>query len=107
MHISISVLLILVVLVFKQIDNDSIVWELFAWAGYTYGPLLGFYAFGLLTKVKVKDKLVPIVAIACPIICVLLKENSAYLFGGYELGFEILPINGLLTFLGLAVIRQK
>ncbi|MFT6746058.1 MAG: Na+/proline symporter [Glaciecola sp.] len=105
-HISISILLILVVLAFKQINNDSIVWELFAWAGYTYGPILGFYAFGLLTQLKIKDSLVPIVAIACPIICVLLKENSAYLFNGYKLGFEILPINGFLTFLGLLIIKK-
>jgi SSS family solute:Na+ symporter len=105
-HIGISIVLILVVLIFKTLNNDSIVWELFAWAGYTYGPLLGFYAFGLFTKLKVKEKFVPIVAIICPIVCVLLKENSMTLFGGYQLGFEILPINGLLTFLGLLLIKK-
>jgi len=105
-HVSISILLILVVLLFKQINNDSIVWELFAWAGYTYGPLLGFYAFGLMTKINIHDKLAPLVAIVCPIICVILKENSVHLFNGYQLGFEILPINGTLTFLGLLMIRK-
>lgn len=105
-HVSISILLIVVVLIFKNMNNDSIVWELFAWAGYTYGPLLGFYAFGLFTKIKTKDALVPVVAIICPVICVLLKENSIGLFNGYQLGFEILPINGALTFLGLWLIKK-
>ncbi len=105
-HVAFSILLILVVLLFKYLGNDSIVWELFAWAGYTYGPLLGFYAFGLFTKIKVKDALVPIIAITCPLLCVLLKECSTFLFEGYQLGFEILPINGALTFLGLLLIKK-
>lgn len=106
-HVGISVLLIFVVLIFKNINNDSIVWELFIWAGYTYGPLLGFYTFGLFTKYKVKDKLVPVVAILCPVICILLKKYSPEIFAGYQLGFEILPINGILTFLGLLSIKKN
>ena len=80
---------------------------LFDIAGFTYGPLLGLYAFGLFTKWQVKDSLVPVIAIVSPVICYLLKLYSAQLFGGYQLGFELLLLNGLITFAGLAIIREK
>lgn len=105
-HLGISVVLIFVILFFKQINDESVVKELFTWAGYTYGPLLGLFAFGLITKLEVKDKLVPIVAIVCPIIAIVLKENSESLFWGYKMGFEVLPINGSLTFLALLFIKK-
>ena len=69
-------------------------------AGYTYGPLLGLYAFGLFTKLKVKDKLVPIVAILSPVLSYFISVNSLKWFG-FEFGFFILILNGFLTFLGL------
>jgi hypothetical protein len=75
-------------------------------AGYTYGPLLGLYAFGLFTKLKVKDKLVPVIAILSPILSYFISINSIKWFG-FEFGFFILILNGFLTFLGLILIRSK
>ena len=106
-HIAISVLLILVMLAFKYaIADKSVINKLFQFAGYTYGPLLGLYAFGLFTKWNVKDKLVPIVAIAAPILSYIISINSLVWFG-FEFGFFILILNGLLTFLGLVLLRRK
>jgi hypothetical protein len=76
-------------------------------AGYTYGPLLGLFAFGLFTKLQVRDKLVPIVCVLSPAISYLLSLNSEKLFGGYKIGLEILLINGMITFLGLWLISRK
>lgn len=103
-HIGMSVTLVLVILLFRLINNDSIIAQLFTAAGYTYGPLLGLYAFGLFTKRKPVDRWIPHVAIASPIISFVLDYWSAELFGGYEIGFEILIINGLLTFIGLWLV---
>ena len=106
-HVAISILLILVMLVFKYaIADKSVINKLFQFAGYTYGPLLGLYAFGLFTKWKVKDKLVPIVAIAAPVLSYIISINSLVWFG-FEFGFFILILNGLLTFLGLVLVRRK
>ena len=76
-------------------------------AGYTYGPLLGLYAFGLFTNYRVKDKYVPVVAILSPVICYILKLNSQEWLWGYQFGFEIILLNGLLTCLGLFIIRKR
>lgn len=106
-HISFAALLLLVIVVFKVINNDAVINNLFTWAGYTYGPLLGLYAFGLFTKKQVKDKLVPLVCIIAPVICILLNDYSKELFNGYKFGFEMIILNGLLTFLGLAFISKR
>jgi SSS family transporter len=106
-HIYMSLVLVAVILIFKIINNDSVIAQLFTAAGYTYGPLLGLYAFGLFTKRKVKDKFVPFIAIASPVISFVLDYFSAQLFNGYEIGFEILLINGALTFLGLLGISES
>ncbi|MCP9201057.1 sodium:solute symporter [Gramella sp. GC03-9] len=106
-HIAISVILILVMLAFKYaIADKSVINKLFQFAGYTYGPLLGLYSFGLFTKWKVKDKLVPLVAIAAPVLSYIISINSLMWFG-FEFGFFILILNGLLTFLGLILLRRK
>lgn len=106
-HVAISILLILVMLAFKYaIADKSVINKLFQFAGYTYGPLLGLYAFGLFTKWNVKDKLVPIVAIAAPVLSYIISLNSLKWFG-FEFGFFILILNGLLTFLGLILLRRK
>ncbi len=104
-HVGMSLVLIIVISIFKKLNNDSVVSELFTAAGYTYGPLLGMFAFGLFTKWKVNDKLILLVVLGAPILSYFFKLNSAEWLGGYEPGFEILLINGLLTFLGLLVIR--
>ena len=107
-HILISILLIVVIVLFDAIFKDvSVIWELFKAAGYTYGPLLGLFAFGIFTKSELKDKYVWIIAIVAPIISYLINSNSVELLNGYQIGFEILIINGLLTFLGLILIRRK
>ncbi len=106
-HILISVVLIFVIIAFKYLLKDaSVVAKLFKFAGYTYGPLLGLYAFGLFTKWNVKDKLVPIIAILAPILSYFITVNSVKWFG-FEFGFFILILNGFLTFLGLLLIKTK
>ncbi len=106
-HIIMSLILIVVITSFKLINNDSVISELFTAAGFTYGPLLGLYAFGLFTKWQIQDKQVIPVVIAAPIISFVLKTNSMEWFGGYQIGFEVLLINGFLTFLGLFAIKTK
>lgn len=106
-HVLISIVLILVIIIFKYvIQNESVIAKLFVFAGYTYGPLLGLYAFGLFTKQQVKDKLVPLIAILSPILSYVISDNSLAWFG-FEFGFFILILNGFLTFLGLVLIRRK
>ncbi|WP_027125339.1 sodium:solute symporter [Gelidibacter mesophilus] len=106
-HIVISFVLIVIIIAFKYVIKDeSVIAKLLVFAGYTYGPLLGLYAFGLFTKWQVRDKLVPIVAILSPILSYLLSINSLRWFG-FEFGAFILILNGALTFLGLILIRTK
>ncbi|HLV40405.1 sodium:solute symporter [Xanthomarina sp.] len=106
-HILFSFILILVIISFKYIIKDeSVIAKLFVFAGYTYGPLLGLYAFGLFTKWQVKDKLVPIIAILSPILSYVISILSAKWLG-FEFGFFILILNGLLTFFGLLLIKRK
>jgi len=106
-HFGIAILLIIVIVFFRSINNDAVISELFTVAGYTYGPLLGLFTFGLFTNRNVKDKWVPLIAIASPAICYLLSTYSTVLFDGYKFGFELLILNGLLTFAGLTVVSRK
>ena len=106
-HVMMSFVLILVIIAFKYaIKDESVIAKLLLFAGYTYGPLLGLYAFGLFTKWQVKDKWVPVLAILSPILSYLISVNSLKWLG-FEFGFFILILNGLLTFLGLILIRTK
>jgi Na+/proline symporter len=97
-HIGFSILMVLVIMVFKVINNDSVVNSIFTAAGYTYGPLVGLFAIGMLTKRAVSDKLVPYICIASPVLCFIINSNSLKWFG-YEMGFELIILNGLITFL--------
>jgi len=106
-HIGFSFLLFIVIMVFKSVNDNSVISELFKVAGFTYGPLLGLYAFGLFTKRKVKDGWVPAVAIAAPIVCYILQSNSEAWFNGYKIGFELLLINGLITTFLLFLISSR
>jgi len=107
-HVAISIVLVIVIVLFDAIFKDvSVIWELFKAAGYTYGPLLGLFAFGIYTKGQLKDKYVWIVAIIAPIISFFINKYSVDLLSGYQIGFEILIINGIITFLGLILIRRK
>lgn len=106
-HVLISFVLILVIIAFKYIIKDeSVIAKLFVFAGYTYGPLLGLYSFGLFTKWKVMDKLVPAVAILSPLLSYLISFYSDKWFD-FKFGFFVLILNGLLTFIGLILIRSK
>lgn len=105
-HIFISVLLLLVIIAFKYIIQDaSVIAKLFKFAGYTYGPLLGLFSFGLFTKFAVKDKWVPIVALLAPVFSFIL--DNALKTKGIDLGYFILIINGTITFLGLLVLTRR
>ena len=102
-HIVMSIIIIFVIISFKLINNQAVISQLFTFAGYTYGPLLGLYSFGLFTKFKANDKLIPVIAIIAPILSYLISHYSPELFNGYKIGFELLIINGLLTFIGLSL----
>jgi solute:Na+ symporter, SSS family len=106
-HFGISLIFLVVIVIFKSINDRAIIDKLFTIAGYTYGPLLGFFSFGLFTKWDVKDGWMPMVAIISPIICYILSVYSKILFSGYVFGFELLIINGLLTFLGMYLLKKK
>jgi SSS family solute:Na+ symporter len=99
-HLLMSLVLLCVILIFNAINDQSVIKSLFTVAGYTYGPLLGMFSFGLFTKYNVKDKLVPLIAITSPFICYILNLYIPF-------GFELLIINGLITFIGLFLIRTK
>ena len=106
-HVMISLVLILVIVAFKYVIKDeSVIAKLFVFTGYTYGPLLGLYSFGLFTKWQIKDRWVPVIAVLSPVLSYLISVNSLKWFG-FEFGFFILILNGLLTFLGLVLIRTK
>ena len=106
-HIGMSLLLVLVIISFKYILNSNVIDSLLTVAGYTYGPLLGMFAFGIFTDYKIKDKFVWIVALASVTMVYMLGKIPADDLGGYVIGYELLPINGLLTFIGLILIRRK
>ncbi len=105
-HILFSLLLALVIVVFNIINEKSVIDAIFTIAGYTYGPLLGLYAFGLFTKYQIKDNATPFISILSPIICfiiyLILKTQT-----GYKMGYELLLLNGLLTFIGLLIFKKK
>lgn len=100
-HVLMSVFLIFLILLFKVINNQSVISAVFTAAGYTYGPLLGLYAFGFFTRWQIKDKWVPIVTTVSPTICIIM----GYLFPN-AFGYEILIYNGALTFMGLCFIKK-
>jgi len=106
-HVGFSFLLFLVIMIFRIINDQSVVVAVFKAAGYTYGPLLGLFAFGLLTHLNVKDRWVPLVTVCSPFIAWIIDAFSEQLFNGYQIGFELIIINGGITFLGLLIIQKK
>jgi|SRR6476661_1601354 len=105
-HVAFSVLMLGVILVFKILNDDSVVNAIFKAAGYTYGPLLGLFAFGMVTKLAVKDRLVPLICLLSPAICFVIDTNSKTWFG-YVFGFELIVMNGIITFIGLLLTANK
>ena len=106
-HIWMSLLLVVVIIVFKYVLDRNVIDGLLTVAGYTYGPLLGLFAFGIFTKKRIKDKYVWIVCLIAVILSVLIAEIPKDYIGGYVIGYELLPLNGLITFLGLLLISKK
>ena len=105
-HIGFSLLFFVVILIFRQLNSKEVITAVFDIAGYTYGPLLGLYAFGLFNKRPVMDRFVPFICVASPILTYIINENSAAWFGGYKFGFERLLLNGLFTFIGLWAVSK-
>ena len=106
-HLAIALLFFISVLMFSILNDRAVIDKLFTIAGYTYGPLLGLYSFGLFTKRIVNDKVTPAIAIFSPLACFFLSKYSVELFNGYKFGFELLLLNGLLTFLGLYIFSKR
>jgi SSS family transporter len=105
-HLSFAFIFLLFVLVFKVINNPSMIGVILKIASYTYGPLLGLFTFGILLNRNVKDNIVPFICVAAPIICFIIDKYQKVLFGNFEIGLELLIINGLITFLGLLIISS-
>jgi len=106
-HLSIAAIFFISVLIFSALNDRAVIDKLFTIAGYTYGPLLGLYSFGLFTRRKVRDNVTPFIAILSPVICFFLSKYSVQLFNGYKFGFELLLLNGFLTFAGLWLFSRK
>ncbi len=106
-HIGMSILLILVVIAFKHILNSNVIDSLLTVAGYTYGPLLGLFTFSIFTQYTIKDRYVWFVVFASVGLTSILGSIDAAALGGYQIGYELLPLNGLFTFVGLILIRSK
>ena len=106
-HITIALVFFVSILIFRSLNDRAVIDKLFTIAGYTYGPLLGLYSFGLFTKRKVNDRLTPLIAVMSPVICYILSTYSEELLNGYKFGFELLVLNGLLTFTGLWIFSRK
>jgi Na+/proline symporter len=104
-HISFAILLFLVINIFRVINNEAVIKELFTIAGYTYGPLLGMYMLGLFTKINVKDRFVPWVAVVSPVICYIAGIVVPIYFN-YRFGFELLILNGSITFTGMLILSN-
>lgn len=107
-HVGYSLVLLFVILGFKALNNSAVIDTIFKVASYTYGPLLGLFSFGIISKRSLPNNiLVTIITIVSPLFCYLITLKSAQWFGGYTFGYELLILNGLLTFLGLLIISKK
>jgi len=107
-HLAMAMLMGVCIFIFHLLNTQSVIDAVYKLASYTYGPILGMFAFGLLTRRKVRDKWVPVVAVISPILCFILQTNSVRWFGGYKFSYELLLFNALFTFLGLCLlIRRK
>lgn len=106
-HVGMAVVMGVVIFVFNLLNNTSVIDAVYILASYTYGPILGMFAFGIFTKKQVRDKYIPVVAIVSPILCYILQRNSEAWFGGYQFSYELLIFNALFTFIGLCLLIKK
>ncbi|WP_298370781.1 sodium:solute symporter [uncultured Lutibacter sp.] len=105
-HIVISAILVIVIVIFKYVLEDNVISSVLQVASYTYGPLLGLFAFGIFTNINIKDKYVWLIAIFSVVATYFLNKYSINLFNGYIFGYELLIVNGLITFIGLLSIKK-
>lgn len=106
-HLAVSVIVVALVFLFEWWDNDSAIELFYRLGSYTFGPLLGMFAFGIFSRREVRDRWVPVVAVVSPLLCLLLDHRSVEWFGGYHFGFELLLVNAAFTILGLLLISRK
>ncbi|HTB51247.1 MAG TPA: sodium:solute symporter [Ferruginibacter sp.] len=106
-HLSFAAIFLIVVMLYKWRNEASMIGLILKIAAYTYGPLLGLFTFGILLKRNVRDNLVPVVCIVAPIICFFIDKYQTQLFGDFQIGSELLVLNGALTFVGLLLISKK
>ena len=106
-HTGMAVLMAVSIVVFNDLNSTSVIDAVYRLASYSYGPILGLFTFGLLCNRKVRDAWVALVAILAPVLCLVLDLNSVTWFNGYHFSYEILPMNGLFTLVGLWLISRK
>ena len=106
-HIAFAILFIICVMMFKWLDNKSIITVILKVATYTYGPLLGLFAFGIFTKRKVNERLIPVICLAAPALCGILEKYQQSILSNYQIGIELLLLNGIFTFAGAFLISKK
>ena len=102
-HVGFSLVLLSVIVAAEALSADAVINDLFTAAGYTYGPILGLFAFGIMTRRKILDKGAALVCVLAPIIAYTLDRNSQAWFGGLKFGWTILAVNGIITFVGLLI----
>lgn len=106
-HAGMAVMMAAVIYVFSLLNNTSVIDAVYILASYTYGPILGMFAFGIFMKESVRDKYIPVVALLAPVICFILDSNSEIWFNGYRFSYELLILNAVLTFVGLCLLVKK
>ncbi len=106
-HLAMALLMGVCIFIFHLLNTKSAIDAVYKLASYTYGPILGMFAFGLLTRRKIRDRWVPVVAVVAPVLCFILQTNSARWFGGYKFSYELLLFNALFTFLGLCLLIRR
>lgn len=106
-HIGMAIVMGIVIFVFNLLNNTSVIDAIYTLASYTYGPILGLFAFGIFTKKQVYDRYIPLVAILSPALCYILQKNSEEWFGGYQISYELLIINAFFTFSGLCLLIKR
>ncbi|MBQ2508080.1 MAG: sodium:solute symporter [Bacteroidaceae bacterium] len=105
-HIALTIVMGIVIFAFNLFNNTSVIDAVYKLASYTYGPILGLFAFGIFTKFIVRDKLLPFISISAPILCFILDKNSVTWFNGYKFSYEILILNATFTFIGMLIISK-
>ncbi|WP_273390159.1 sodium:solute symporter [Barnesiella viscericola] len=106
-HIGMAVVMGVVIFIFNVLNNTSVIDAVYTLASYTYGPILGLFAFGLSVKTPVRDRYIPLVAIVSPILCFILDRHSQEWFGGYSFSYELLILNALFTYIGLLLLIRR